>query len=343
MSKKKLNICIISIYFGKLPEWIDVWFKTASYNDEIDFLFVTDQNITTKYNNIKILNMSFLEFKSLAIKKLDFNIKLETPYKLCDYKEVWGLILEDELKKYDYWGECDTDVVFGNLQLYFKKYQLYKYDKFGCRGHLTLYKNNNEVINRYKLSGGWFGSYKEVFKSNMIWAFDETPGINAIYQKHGFPYMDDILFGDVDVNYNDIRLVDFACNCPPNYMQQIFYWSNGSLLRKFVKDGKIMCDELMYIHLQKRKMLKPDFDVDCSKEFIITNGKFINKDFEIKLSDFEKYNNRNDNLRLKKKFGGKYKKDLRFYWLGRRLLNLKYETKQKIKKSFIYKLLKKGK
>lgn len=342
MKNNKLKICIISIFFGKLPEWINVWVKTASYNSKIDFLFITDQNFSVNKKNFKIINFTFKDFKKLALEKLQFKIKLNTPYKLCDYKEVWGLILEDYIKEYDFWGECDTDVVFGDLCHYFDEYELYKYDKFGCRGHLTLYRNSKDIIERYKMKGSWFGNYKEVFSSNRIWAFDETPGINAIYESNSFPYMDKILFGDIDVNYNDLRLVEFDVECPSNYERQLFVWSNGKLLRKYLKNGEICYDELMYIHLQKRKMKSPTFDVDNIDEFLIINGDFVQLEEPISIKYFDQYNIRDNNQRTKTKFGGKYKKDLRFFWIGRRILNLEFDLKNFIKKTFIYKCLKKG-
>lgn len=328
-----LKICIISIYFGKLPDWINIWFSSASYNKTIDFLFVTDQDIRYKYNNIKIINMSFDKFRKLATEKLNQKIKLNTPYKLCDYKEVWGKILEDEIIDYDYWGECDTDVVFGDIKFFIEKYQLHKYDKFGCRGHLTLYKNKKNVIDRYKFKGGWFGTYKEVFSSNMIWAFDETPGINAIYEKNCFSAMNEIVFADIDVNYDDIRLVEFNENSPKNYTRQIFYWSNGKILRSYIENDTRKIDEFMYIHLQKRKMSKPNFNPFEYEDFFIINGMFIKKGDSSIEDEIDKYNKRNDLMRTKKKFGGKYKKDLRFYWIGRRILNAKYDFKMIIKKA----------
>ena len=340
--KNNLKICIINIYFGKLSDWFDIWISTAKYNKDIDFLLITDQSIKIDAPNIKTLKMTFDDFKKKAKEKLRFNIKLNDPYKLCDYKVVWGIILEDMLKDYDYWGECDNDIVFGNLSHYFEKYNLKNYDKFGCRGHLTLYRNTEKVKSRYKLTGGWFGTYKEIFSSNMIWAFDETPGINAIYQKHNFSYMDDFIFADIDVNYQDIRLVEFNCYSPKNYEKQLFYWTNGKLYRVYYDNGKMKQDEFMYIHLQKRKMLKPEFNPFNNQDFIITNGKFIEKNFNINLNVIEQYNLKKDTMRFKKKIGGAYKKDLRFYWLGRRFLNFKFETKKILKKSIIYKLIKKG-
>lgn len=42
MDNKK--ICIISVYFGKLPTWIDVWLRSVELNEDIDFLLVTEKS-----------------------------------------------------------------------------------------------------------------------------------------------------------------------------------------------------------------------------------------------------------------------------------------------------------
>ena len=326
-----LRICIINIYFGRFPDWFDIWLNSVRYNREIDFFVVTDQNLSVEIKNLKVIKITFDDFKNLAKEKLGDYIKLNSPYKLCDYKEVYGIILEDEIKQYDYWGECNCDLVFGNLAYFFEKYNLKSFDKFGCRGHLTLYKNTEEVNSRYKLSGGWFGNYKEIFKSNMIWAFDETPGINEIYRKNEFSHMNDIIFADIDVNYNDLRLVEFANDFHKNYDSQLFVWNNGKLLRYYFDENSIKTDEFAYIHLQKRQMVKPEFNPYECDRFIITNNKFIKNNEEINQILINKYNEKDDNVRLEKKFGGEYKKDLRFYWLGRRFLNLKYNIKRIVK------------
>lgn len=332
MDNKK--ICIISVYFGKLPTWIDIWLRSVELNEDIDFLLVTDDpKIKYSIKNLKIIYLNLNEFKRLAENKLKMKIKLENPYKLCDYKEIWGVILEDYISKYDYWGECDNDLVFGDLKYFFDKFDLSRYDKFGNRGHLSLYRNIAEVNDRYKLSGGWFGSYKEVFKSNLNWAFDETPGINAIYEKNNFSFMNKFIYADIDVNYKDIRCVERPGKLCKNYDQQIFYWSNGKVLRDYVDlSGKIKTDEFEYIHLQKRKMYKPKFDVFKTKEFYIINGQFIEKKGPTTIEIIDKYNKKNDIDVPSELFGGAYKKDMRFSWLGRRYLNFKFSIKQFLKK-----------
>ena len=329
----KPRVCIINIYFGPLPEWVNMWFSSASWNKNIDFLFVTDQEVDFKVNNIKIIKMTYDDFKKLAAKKLGQKIKLDDPHKLCDYKMVWPKIFDDETKEYDFCGECDVDVIFGDLDKFLQEYELDKYDKFGSRGHLTIYRNNEEVMNRYKLNGGWFGTYKEIFKSNYLWAFDETPGMNAIYEKHGFPAMNKKIFADIDVNYKDLRLVEFEDATYSNYPCQLFYWNKGKVLRDYIDNGKVKTDEFMYIHLQKREMFKADFDPFTCANYLITNGRFIeNNSCDTIEKKISLYNKREEAIRLPKRFGGKYKKNLKFYWIGRRVINIWFDSKRVLKR-----------
>ncbi|MFQ7323498.1 MAG: DUF6625 family protein [Streptococcus sp.] len=55
-------------------------------------------------DNIAFKTLSFDDLRKKVQSKFDFKISLKTPYKLCDYKGAGGLISEEELKGYDYWG-----------------------------------------------------------------------------------------------------------------------------------------------------------------------------------------------------------------------------------------------
>lgn len=170
-----------------------------------------------------------------------------------------------------------------------------------------------------------------MFCSPLNWAFDETPGINAIYDYHRIPYMDKFIYADIDVNYRDLRLVERDVDYYRNYPQQIFYWQEGRLLRDYVENGSIQTDEFAYIHLQKRLMQAPDFATDTLSAFYITNGSFIAKNGRTDVNAIQHLNKRDDINVPAKLYGGSYKKDLRWYWLGRRYLNGKYLLRQRLK------------
>ena len=123
------SVCIISVYFGPLSDWIGLWLRSLQLNSSVDFLLVTDQDISVdRIENLRVLHMTLPEFRQLAQERLGArHISLKSPYKLCDFKPVWGVILADYVTGYDYWGECDNDLIFGDLRAFFTRYDLARY------------------------------------------------------------------------------------------------------------------------------------------------------------------------------------------------------------------------
>lgn len=138
------NICIIGIYFGKKPKNFDIWLSSCGKNSKIDFLVVGDFKVDFKLENVKYINMKFDNFIKLAERKLDCQICEVGPYKICDLKPVYGMILDEYIGEYLYWGHCDFDMIFGNLDKFLKKYNYEQYDKFLPLGHLCLYRNDGK-------------------------------------------------------------------------------------------------------------------------------------------------------------------------------------------------------
>ena len=49
------KIVFICPYFGKLPEYIDVWLKSCEYNKDIDWILITDDKTDYNYpTNVKV-------------------------------------------------------------------------------------------------------------------------------------------------------------------------------------------------------------------------------------------------------------------------------------------------
>lgn len=88
------RIALIIPYFGTLPNYFSLWLKTAAYNKNFDFLLFTDCNLA-EYGvpyNVKCIQMTFDEVKQRVGNILNFKFVLHNPYKLCDYKPLYGLI-----------------------------------------------------------------------------------------------------------------------------------------------------------------------------------------------------------------------------------------------------------
>lgn len=79
--------------------------------------------------------------KNLIQIKLNLKIKVNNPYKLCDFKTVYGNVFEE----YKHWGYCNIDVIFGDLSKFITDEILDKYDRVLNKGHLAIHKNNEQV------------------------------------------------------------------------------------------------------------------------------------------------------------------------------------------------------
>ena len=132
----RYSIGIVVPYFGKFPGWFDAWKISALKNSSIDFLIYTDCDNIESQGNIKVIKITFIDFKVRLQSIFDFTIKCDIPYKLCDYKPCYGKALHDDLKDYDFWGYCDVDLVFGNIRKFITDDVLDSYDKIGIYGHL---------------------------------------------------------------------------------------------------------------------------------------------------------------------------------------------------------------
>jgi len=147
----ELNICVISVWFGRLPSYLPYFIKTCTANTSIHWLLISDQPIPSPSSeNIRVMGMSKISFTGLASKRFGFDVTIEDPYKVCDFKPLFGKIFEDQLKPYKYWGYCDLDIVFGDISkhiqpLLVKNPDVVSFYPNFLSGPFCLYKNTQTV------------------------------------------------------------------------------------------------------------------------------------------------------------------------------------------------------
>jgi len=106
---------------------------------------------------------------------LGFPVHFTNPYKVCDFKPIYGFLFGDYLKDYDYWGYCDTDIIFGDLQSFIHKHLSSKVDVLSSysefiSGPFTLYRNENRINELFRLSPG----YRKILQDEVYRSFDEN-------------------------------------------------------------------------------------------------------------------------------------------------------------------------
>ncbi|MGL5902501.1 MAG: DUF6625 family protein, partial [Cetobacterium sp.] len=190
------KIIIILPYFGKFPNYFSLWLKSVELNPNIDFLLITDNEFNYELpKNIKIITRKFEELKAEIQKCFDFEIILNSPYKICDYRPAFGFIFKEHINGYDFWGHCDADMIFGDLKKFLSDEILEKNYKIYTKGHLSLYRNIDLMNTLFKnTKTKHYYKYFEVFKTSYPCHFDEDGTINYLCKDieiyNGFDYAD---------------------------------------------------------------------------------------------------------------------------------------------------------
>ena len=266
MENKKCGIVLP--YFGKFGNYFQLFLNSCERNIGFDWLIFTDDMTKYRYpENVKVIPFTLEKVKKLAKKKIGINVSLESPYKLCDFKPTYGLIFEDYLTEYQYWGHCDCDLVFGDLNAFLMPLFNEQYDKIFASGHLTLYKNTKENCRAFMEDYKGNAVYKEALQSSRIFVFDEDcigkmnpegKNVHSIFIENGKKvYPRDLSF-NVSVDCGRFRKVTYIPEKRrferENYIPRRYYWDKGKIISLEEKDGKLVREEYLYIHLQKRYM-----------------------------------------------------------------------------------------
>jgi hypothetical protein len=115
------RFAIIIPYFGKFKPSISLFLESCNRNPDVDWHIFTDcpvpENVELK-ENIKWHAATLDYVSGLIREKLGWTVSLTRPYKLCDLKPFYGLLFEEYLTGYEYWGFGDTDVIYGHLTKY---------------------------------------------------------------------------------------------------------------------------------------------------------------------------------------------------------------------------------
>ncbi len=251
------------------------WLNSCKYNSTIDWIVFTDDIREFVYpNNVMVRYMTFEEFQEIYKIKYDFEISLNSPQKICDYKVTYGEVFQEYLSEYDFWGYCDVDLVFGDIRHFITDSHLNYFPKLLGRGHFTLFKNNADLNSLYRSEYNGSKRYKEVFSSDQILAFDEYGGdkigINDLAKANRIPIYEDIIFDDIE--YSKYKFVCAQLEKEHSLFKNIIYlWNKGKLYRYFLVGDKVDFQETMYIHYQKRNIKNLDITTSTERFIIYPN------------------------------------------------------------------------
>ena len=156
------NLVVIMPWYGGVPSYFKFYLNSLN-NVAFDTLLVSDCNFERLElpSNVRLVQMSMDEFRELASSKLGVEVKIDKPYKMCDFRPMFGLIFEDYLDGYRYWGYGDADLIYGaKLDEYVSMIVLGDYDVASMHrqylsGPFAIIKNDKKG--------------KALFMSSQVW------------------------------------------------------------------------------------------------------------------------------------------------------------------------------
>jgi len=124
------------------------------------------------------------ELKERAKNTIGLDVSIRGTRKICDLKPAYGEIFGEYIKPYDFWGYCDIDVVWGDLDKITNDKILDRYEVISIRGDkfisgaFSLFENNRLLKKLYKKSP----SLEEVYSDYEMLSFSEA-GNRSNYKK----------------------------------------------------------------------------------------------------------------------------------------------------------------
>lgn len=171
----KNRVCLVVCYFGKWPKYIDLFLKSCRFNPSIDFLLISDCGpLPNAPDNVEVVSTSLPALKRRIEERLRMKVAIDRPYKLCDFKTAYGIIFEDYLEKFEFWGCTDLDIVYGNIEKFIGDKLLDNNDVIAARpwyltGFFFLFRNVDYLRRLYMQSK----DYKKVYKNTHHFSFIE--------------------------------------------------------------------------------------------------------------------------------------------------------------------------
>jgi hypothetical protein len=155
------SIAVVIPYFGRWDEWAPLFFETVRRNATVEFVVFTDcdmQGLTAP--NVRVQPMSLREYVALVNERLGLGFDPPDAYKLCDLRPLLGRIHEPEFRGFDFYGWCDTDLLFGDVRSFYTDDVLARHDVLSTHahrisGHFALFRNNRRNRGMYRRIYAW--------------------------------------------------------------------------------------------------------------------------------------------------------------------------------------------
>lgn len=267
------KVLIFAVYFGTLPEYFQLWLNACRFNPKLDWCVITDAEMSGYAipTNVHVVPSSIAEISARFEQALGRPVDIRKPYKICDFRPLFGCLVDLVPGAWEFWGHCDLDMIFGDVTCWLTPELLGGNDKIFGVGHLTVYRNDQATNEFYRRPFPGL-DFERILTDHQHHGFDEHIGVNLIWKHHkGRFHEDETILADIDPhirqfictgNYIQVR----------NYRKQVFCFDKGAVRRLYWSGGRVQAEDFMYIHFQKRKFSLPPLSADCDRFYITPEG-----------------------------------------------------------------------
>lgn len=111
------RIALIAVWLGLPPTYLPAFLRSANRNRSFDWLVFADwTGLDLELPpNVRLFGASRTRLVARCYRTIGFVPSLADPNKICDLRPLYSRIFARELDGFDYWGFCDLDCVWGDL------------------------------------------------------------------------------------------------------------------------------------------------------------------------------------------------------------------------------------
>lgn len=277
------RICLIMPFYGKWPPYFNLYLKSCEINKFIDFIFFTDIAPPLAFpSNVKFIKLPLEELNSKINGKLSITSKIINPYKLCDFKPLYGFIFQEYLTNYNFWGHGDIDLIYGNIQNFVTNNVLQENDVISFRkewisGCFALFRNVNLVNHLFKESK----NYLSILNAEQYIGFDECSKLWADIRNKDILEIDTLQSMTFIVKraVREGRLRAYFETCIKESIEPKtkILWDNGSIIH-YPNQKKY----LLYHFITEKRTFSftyPSWNVIPNKFYIANTGFYTREEF----------------------------------------------------------------
>jgi hypothetical protein len=249
-------LVILIPYFGRWPEWINLFVESCKWNVDVRWRIYTDcGEPENRAENVDFVHLCFGDYKALVRERLGIKFDPRDPYKLCDLRPCLGHIHQRDVAGYRFFGYGDIDVIYGDVRKFYNDEVLRENSVLSTHperlsGHLAVFRNTTVFRRAYERIPNYRGLLEQPHNFSLdedaFTAVFRPPGSEVQSNRPNVAHFDPggrrLLFIE---RYSTILSPRGWHDGTMNYPQR-WFWQQGKLTNDH--DGQ---REFLYLHFMR--------------------------------------------------------------------------------------------